>query len=168
MWFQSLGMKLYLFAPVFGWFLYFYLSKPQRYSFEDRDYTLSKWFSAIGLYFIALLVWFGYFQTENYSGIVDIFERLQKGYGFFSENDKILLFITFIIAIIFPIPTILALVTAFIAHSSIAFGVISFVVFSTVQYFVYLQRDTYFYMDDLLEWIKVLTPLFISILKIIF
>ena len=165
--FHSWGMMVYLLASIFGMFLYFYLNKP-KYSFDEKDYTLSKWISAVGLYFIALLVWFGYFQTENYIGIVELFERLQRGYSFFSSNDKILFFITFIVAIIFPIPTILALTTAFIAHSSIAFGVIAFVFFSTVQYFIYLKQDAYFYMDDLLEWVKVLIPLFVSILKIIF
>ena len=167
MWFQSLGMMLYLIAPIFGIILYSNLGKPE-YTFEDKNYTLSKWISAIGLYFIALLVWFGYFQTENYIGIVEIFERLQRGYGFFRTNDKILLFITFVVAIIFPIPTILALTTAFIAQSSIDYGVISFILFATVQYYIYLDKDTYFDMDSLLEWIKVLSPLIVSILKIIF
>ena len=167
MWLHSLGMMFYLIAPIIGTLIYISMGKP-LYNIGDKNYTFAKWLSFIGLYFVALLVWFGYFQTENYIGIVELFEKLQKGYGHFSLNDHIFFLITFLVAIIFPIPTFLALITAFIAHSSIDFGVISFVFFATFQYIFYLKKDSYFYMEDILEWIKVLSPLMVSIIKIFF
>ena len=138
---------------------------------KNEKYTWSKYISLIGLWFITFLVWFRYIDANQGLGIANIFENLKVSHIIESSEFLSLYIILLFVAILFPLPTLMALISSFIAISSVDMGIIIFILFATIQTITYIYLDfekiDWYDKDESIQLFASFLSLFVSILKIL-
>jgi len=180
---ENWGVNIYFASVLLGLFLFRYIQQESLYrdsdylSFEyisnpERDkYKRSKYISLLGIYFIAFLVWFRYLEENQALSIVNVLENLKNNHILENSDFWNLYIILFCVGILFPIPMLVALVSSYIAISSIDIGIIVFISFATVQTIWFIYKDTgKIDLSDMSESFQFLTSIIsflVSVIKIL-
>jgi hypothetical protein len=150
---SNLGIYIFFISIFLGLILFFYIQQEDFYQRdnhrlggyldkqEEGKYKWSKYISLIGLWFITFLVWFRYIDANQGLGIANIFEHLQVFHVIKSSEFLGLYIILLFVAILFPLPSLVAIISSFIAISSVDIGIIIFILFATVQTVSYIYLD---------------------------
>jgi len=138
----SMGIYSYILPALVGFFIFY-----QDLLMLYLSNRFNKNASLLGLFFVLLFVVTEYFSKTDIHSITDIIQSLETGHIKFSkENFIILIFITFLVSIIFWLPTFIAIIASVIIALSfpeqyIDFGFLIFIIGATFQTIYLIEEE---------------------------